>query len=53
VPLRSNIPEIKYSITLLIQLSYDRAIENQKTYEGYCVIAGDNFAQGSSRNMQL
>jgi aconitate hydratase len=28
---------------------YDRAIENQKEHEGYCVIAGDNFAQGSSR----
>jgi 3-isopropylmalate dehydratase small subunit len=33
---------------LLIQLSM---IEPSKTkeHEGYCVIAGDNFAQGSSR----
>ncbi|SDZ86186.1 aconitase [Flavobacterium gillisiae] len=50
LPLRSNIPEIsKYSYYAIDPTFYDRAIENQKEYEGYCVIAGDNFAQGSSR----
>lgn len=50
LPLRSNIPEIsKYSYYAIDPTFYDRAIENQKTYEGYCVIAGNNYAQGSSR----
>jgi aconitate hydratase len=50
LPLRSNIPEIsKYSYYAIDSTFYDRAIENQKEHEGYCVIAGDNFAQGSSR----
>jgi aconitate hydratase len=50
LPLRSNIPEIsKYSYYAIDSTFYDRAIENQKKHEGYCVIAGDNFAQGSSR----
>jgi aconitate hydratase len=50
LPLRSNIPEIsKYSYYAIDPTFYDRAIENQKEHEGYCVIAGDNFAQGSSR----
>jgi aconitate hydratase len=49
-----------WSITITLQYSrnkqipyydptfYDRAIK-PKEHEGYCVIAGDNFAQGSSR----
>jgi aconitate hydratase len=50
LPLRSNIPEIsKYSYYAIDPTFYDRAVENQKEHEGYCVIAGDNFAQGSSR----
>jgi aconitate hydratase len=50
LPLRSNIPEIsKYSYYAIDSTFYDRAIENQKKYEGYCVIAGGNYAQGSSR----
>lgn len=50
LPLRSNIPEIsKYSYYAIDPTFYDRAIENQKAYEGYCVIAGNNYAQGSSR----
>lgn len=50
LPLRSNIPEIsKYSYYAIDPTFYDRAIENQKKYEGYCVIAGGNYAQGSSR----
>jgi aconitate hydratase len=50
LPLRSNIPEIsKYSYYAIDPTFYDRAIENQKKHEGYCVIAGGNYAQGSSR----
>jgi aconitate hydratase len=50
LPLRSNIPEIsKYSYYAIDPTFYDRAIENQKEHEGYCVIAGKNYAQGSSR----
>jgi len=50
LPLRSNIPEIsKYSYYAIDPTFYDRAIENQKKYDGFCVIAGENYAQGSSR----
>jgi aconitate hydratase len=50
LPLRSNIPEIsKYSYAVLDPNFYDRAIENQKKYNGFCVVAGENYAQGSSR----
>lgn len=47
LPLRSNIPEIsKYAYYAIDQSFYDRAIQN---YKGFCVIAGGNYAQGSSR----
>jgi len=47
LPLRSNIPEIsKYAYYAIDQSFYDRAIQN---YRGFCVIAGGNYAQGSSR----
>jgi aconitate hydratase len=50
LPLRSNIPEIsKYTYYAVDQSFYDRAIQNQKHYKGFCVIAGENYAQGSSR----
>ncbi|MFT4879488.1 MAG: aconitate hydratase, partial [Flavobacteriales bacterium] len=50
LPLRSNIPEIsKFAYYAIDQSFYNRAIENQKNYKGFCVIAGDNYAQGSSR----
>lgn len=50
LPLRSNIPEIsKYSYSVIDPHFYDRAVENQKNYEGFCVVAGDNYTQGSSR----
>ncbi|WP_413999043.1 aconitate hydratase [Flavobacterium sp. W1B] len=50
LPLRSNIPEIsKYSYYAIDPTFYDRAVLNQKTHQGYCVVAGENFAQGSSR----
>jgi aconitate hydratase len=50
LPLRSNIPEIsKFAYYAIDQSFYDRAIKNQKDYKGFCVIAGENYAQGSSR----
>jgi aconitate hydratase len=50
LPLRSNIPEIsKFAYYAVDQSFYNRAVENQKKYKGFCVIAGENYAQGSSR----
>ncbi len=50
LPLRSNIPEIsKYAYYVVDQGFYERAVENKDQYEGFCVVAGDNYAQGSSR----
>jgi aconitate hydratase len=50
LPLRSNIPEIsKYAYYAIDESFYERAIQNQKTHTGFCVIAGENYAQGSSR----
>jgi aconitate hydratase len=50
LPLRSNIPELsKYAYYAIDQSFYERAIHNQKKHTGFCVIAGENYAQGSSR----
>jgi aconitate hydratase len=50
LPLRSNIPELsKYAYYAIDQSFYERAIQNQKIHTGFCVIAGENYAQGSSR----
>jgi aconitate hydratase len=50
LPLRSNIPELsKYAYYAIDESFYDRAVENQKLHTGFCVIAGNNYAQGSSR----
>jgi len=50
LPLRSNIPEIsKHSYIVLDDTFYNRAIETQKKYDGHFVVAGENYAQGSSR----
>jgi len=50
LPLRSNIPELsKYAYYAIDESFYDRAIQNQKIHTGFCVIAGENYAQGSSR----
>jgi aconitate hydratase len=50
LPLRSNIPEIsKYAYYAIDQSFYERVIENQRNYKGFCVIGGENYAQGSSR----
>jgi aconitate hydratase len=50
LPLRSNIPEIsKFAYYAIDPGFYDRAIANKKSFRGFCVIAGENYAQGSSR----
>ncbi len=50
LPLRSNIPEIsKYAFTVLDDTFYDRAMEVKQTQGGHVVVAGENYAQGSSR----
>jgi aconitate hydratase len=50
LPYRSNIPEIsKFSFTVIDESFYERAIEANEKYEGHVVIAGENYAQGSSR----
>ena len=50
LPLRSNIPEIsKYAYTVIDDTFYDRAKDAQKACPGHFVIAGENYAQGSSR----
>lgn len=47
LPLRSNIPEIsKYTYYVIDESFYDRAMEHDNDF---CVIAGENYAQGSSR----
>ncbi|SNT17721.1 aconitase [Ekhidna lutea] len=50
LPLRSNLPEIsKYSYTVIDDSFYDRAMEAKSKYGGHVVVAGQNYAQGSSR----
>jgi aconitate hydratase len=49
----SNIPEIsKYSYSVIDPVFYDRAMTSKKEF-GHIVIAKENYAQGSSRNMPL
>ncbi|MBV6640542.1 MAG: aconitate hydratase [Cyclobacteriaceae bacterium] len=50
LPLRSNLPEIsKYSYIVIDNSFYDRALEAKTKYGGHVVVAGQNYAQGSSR----
>ncbi len=50
LPLRSNLPEIsKYSYVVIDDSFYDRAMEAKSKYGGHIVVAGENYAQGSSR----
>ncbi len=50
LPFRSNIPKIsEYSYTVIDDTFYKRALEAKETYGGHIVIAGENYAQGSSR----
>ena len=48
LPYRSNIPEIaKFTYKRVDETFYDRAMQKQK--EGFFIIAGENYGQGSSR----
>ncbi len=50
LPFRSNIPEIsKFAFIVVDSTYYDRAKEAQQEYGGHIVVAGENYAQGSSR----
>ncbi|KAB7531493.1 aconitate hydratase [Flagellimonas olearia] len=50
LPFRSNIPEIsKYTYSVIDTTFYEMAIKSRPIYGGHVVIAGENYAQGSSR----
>ena len=50
LPLRSNIEAIsKYAFQVVDDKYYDKALEAREKYLGHLVIAGENYAQGSSR----
>lgn len=50
LPFRSNIPEIsKFTLTVVDDTFYERALEARSDYGGHVVVAGKNYAQGSSR----
>lgn len=50
LPFRSNIPEIsKFSFTVVDETFNDRAEQAQESHGGHVVVAGENYAQGSSR----
>jgi aconitate hydratase len=50
LPFRSNLPEIsKYSFTVIDETFYSRAMKSKDQYGGHIVVAGENYAQGSSR----
>ncbi len=50
LPFRSNIPEIsKFTLDVVDKNFYDRAMDAKEKNGGHVVIAGENYAQGSSR----
>ena len=50
LPFRSNLPEIsKYSFIVIDDTFYDRAQKTKENHGGHVVVAGENYAQGSSR----
>lgn len=50
LPFRSNIPEIsKFSFSVIDEYFYERAMKEKTRNGGHIVIAGENYAQGSSR----
>lgn len=50
LPFRSNIPEIsKFSYAVIDETFYKRALNAKEKYGGHIVVAGENYAQGSSR----
>jgi aconitate hydratase len=50
LPLRSNIPAIsRYTYVVLDENFFERAQAHPAEKGGFCVVAGENYAQGSSR----
>ncbi len=50
LPYRSNIPEIsKFTLDVVDKNFHDRAMKAKEEHGGHVVIAGENYAQGSSR----
>lgn len=50
LPFRSNIPEIsKWTYSIIDEGFYDHSVKLKEEYGGHIVIAGENYAQGSSR----
>ncbi len=50
LPFRSNIPKIsEFSYTVIDETFYERALKAKEEYGGHIVVAGENYAQGSSR----
>jgi aconitate hydratase len=50
LPFRSNIPEIsKFAYSVIDDNFYEKAIQLQEKHGGHVVVAGENYAQGSSR----
>ena len=50
LPFRSNIPKIsEFCFDILDGSYHDRAVEAREAGDGHCVVAGDNYGQGSSR----
>ncbi|MCP9292864.1 aconitate hydratase [Gracilimonas sediminicola] len=50
LPFRSNIPEIsKFTLDVVDKNFHDRAMKAKEEHGGHVVIAGENYAQGSSR----
>lgn len=50
LPFRSNIPEIsKFAFIVVDENFYDKAMDTKEENGGHIVVAGENYAQGSSR----
>ncbi|WP_421774504.1 aconitate hydratase [Gracilimonas sp.] len=50
LPYRSNIPEIsKFTLDVVDKNFHDRAMNAKEEHGGHVVVAGENYAQGSSR----
>ena len=50
LPFRSNIPKISEFCFDVVDATYhDRAVAVREAGDGHCVVAGDNYGQGSSR----
>lgn len=50
LPFRSNIPEIsKFAFIVVDENFYDKAMKTKEDKGGHIVVAGENYAQGSSR----